>query len=382
MNSRLARLDAVANAPLGPQSVNVDLPETRPRLGDLLDEIVCLITKHVKLPHENLDMLIGIWIAQTYAFEHFRYCGYLALRSATPRCGKSLVMRLLSQLCKEFPPITALPTPATLFRGTRPVLLLDEVDKLRNADKEKYGEVLAVLNCGFEAGGVVDRCNQKTLKVESFPVYGPKALAGIEGLADTLADRSFQIQMERSPERMPRLNLRRTEELFVQLRIGLQSWAEARAVQLAAMYDGLQDEVPCLREFDDRFQDISEPLIVLATLGDAERSEGPAILPRLLEGLKAAAGRREPSSRETQLLAFLEMVRPLLSGQDEVFLPSAMLLDLCQDREDLSRIETGRALAGFLKNFDLFPKSLSGKTRGYALSRAWLATWGAWYGRP
>ena len=42
-------------------------------------------------------MLIAVWIAGTYTFERFRYCGYLALRSATPRCGKSLLLRILSQ---------------------------------------------------------------------------------------------------------------------------------------------------------------------------------------------------------------------------------------------------------------------------------------------
>ncbi|MDN5940624.1 MAG: hypothetical protein L0H94_01975 [Nitrospira sp.] len=396
LNPALEALRKIANAPLGPQllepvveeaqppnSATVEPPTATPRLADLLDEIVFLIDRHVQLPTRHLSMLIAVWIVETYAFEHFRYCGYLALRSATPRCGKSLVMRLLSQLCREAPPVTSTPTPAVLFRSTRPVLLLDEVDKLRNADKEKYGEVLSVLNCGFEVGGVVDRCNKVSLKVESFPVYGPKALAGIEGIADTLADRTFHVQMERSPQRMPRLVLRKMNDLFDQVRLGLQSWTEEHETEMVDMYDGLPDALNCLEQFDDRFQDIAEPLIVLGTLADAERPDGPPVLPRLLEGLKAAAGRREPSSRETQLLAFLDMVEPHVPAHEggEVFMPSVMILEMSKDREELSRIETGRALAGFLRNFDLRPKAQSGKTRGYSISRKWFTRWGERYGR-
>lgn len=377
----LLELERASKSQLGPEPQNGDLSGDTPRLADLLDEIEFLLLTFVKLPKPVLAMIIAMWIAGTYTFDKFRYCGYLALRSATPRCGKTLVMRILSQLSNGSPPITSTPTPAVLFRSTRPVLLLDEVDKLRNADKEKYGEVLAILNCGFEKGAVVDRCNKQTLKIETYQVYGPKCFAGIEGLADTLADRGFQIQMERSSQRMPRLNLRKMDELFDQLRKGLQSWADAHGSQTQEMYDDLPDELACLEGYDDRFQDIAEPLIVLATLADAERPEGPAILPRLLDGFKATAGRREPSGRELQLLAFLEMVEPLLNGQDETFLASSAILDLCKDREEVSWIETGRSLAGFLKHFDLYPKSQSGKTRGYSISQEWMVTWGARYGR-
>lgn len=374
MNDHIARLEAAAKSPLGPSTLNGDPPEP-PRLADLLDEIDCLIRRFVRLPKPELAVLVALWIAGTYTYHRFRYCGYLALRSATARCGKSLLLRILSHLCNGSPPITAMPTPAVLFRGTRPVLLLDEVDKLRNADKEKYGEVLAILNCGFEAGGVVDRCNKQTLKVESFPVYGPKALAGIEAIADTLGDRTFPIQMERSAQRMPRLNARRVDERFVQLRAGLESWADLHGEHSADTYNDLPDELDCLKGFDDRFQDIAEPLIVLATLADSERPEGPEILPRLLAGLNAAAGRREPSGRERQILAFLEIAITKLGEADEVFVRSADLLADCAVIEDLAWIESGRKLAGLLKHFDLCPNFSTDKTeRGYWLKKKWVET--------
>jgi hypothetical protein len=143
---------------------------------------------------------------------------------------------------------------------------------------------------------------------------------------------------------------------------GFQAWADQYDDQVEAAYDSLPDEVETLKDFDDQFQDVAEPLIVLAALADSERPDGPAILPRLMNGLQVAAGRREPSGRERELLAFLDMVVPLLNGEDEVFLSSSTILDLCKDRKELSRIETGRALAGFLKHFDVYPKSHSGRT--------------------
>ena len=377
----LLELEQAATAPLGPQRHNGKPQSDSPRLADLLDEIDILIRRFVQLPKPALAMLVAVWISGTYTVDRFRYCGYLALRSATPRCGKTLVMRMLSQLANGSPSITSIPTPAVLFRSSRPVLLLHEVDKLRNADKEKYGEVLAILNCGFEAGGIIERCNKNTFKIEQYPVYGPKALAGIEGLADTLADRSFQIQMERSARRMPRLNMRKLDDLFVQLRLGLQGWAEQYGEQLAEVYDDLPDQLACLEGFDDRFQDIAEPLIVLASMADAARPEGPKVLTRLLDGLKTAAGRRDPSGREKQLLAFLETARSNLGILDEVFVRSADLLADCAVIEDLAWIETGRKLAGLLKHFDLCPSFSHAKTeRGYWITKAWVETWRGRYG--
>lgn len=378
-NSTLLEMQKEMRSTLGPPPHNGELP---PRLADLLDEIDVLVRRFVKLPNPALAMLLAVWIAGTYTFDRFRYCGYLALRSATPRCGKTLLMRILSQTAKDTPSITSIPTPAVLFRGTRPVLLLDEVDKLRNADKEKYGEVLAVLNCGFEAGAVIERCNRKTFDVESYNVYGPKALAGVEGIADTLADRSFQIQMERCSQRMPRLNIRKLDDLFIQLRAGLQGWADHYGEQLSEIYDNLPDQLACLDGFDDRFQDIAEPLVVLATLADSERPDGSAILARLLDGLNAAAGRREPSGREKQLLAFLEIAATKLGEANEVFIRSAELLADCAVIEDLAFIETGRKIAGLLKHFDLHPSFNHAKTeRGYWITKSWVETWHGRYAK-
>jgi len=350
-------------------------------LGDVLDEIDRLVQHYISLPDPSLSIVVSAWIANTYTYMHFDYCGYLALRSVTPRCGKSRLLRLIGLLAKDNPPITTNPTPAVLFRCTRPVLLLDEVDSLRNQDKERYGEVLAVLNSGFERGRQVERAERtgSGFQLKAYDVYGPKALAGIEALADTLADRAFQIQMKRAVHRLPRLNPRKLSLVLSEIRQKLEQWSTDNAPEILAAYDRLPDAVPALEHFDDRFQDTSEPLVVLAALADTERPHGPAILPRLERGLNVAAGKREPSSRERTFVTFLGLIASRLDSADSIFITSTELLDMCKESEDLSFIETTKALRGFLKPFELQPKS-NGTQRGYHISRAWYEEWWQRYG--
>jgi hypothetical protein len=353
------------------------------RLGDVLDRISDLIQHYCLLPHPALAVLIASWVANTYTYKVFRYCGYLTLRSATPRCGKTKLLRLIGALSKGYPKPMTIPTAAVLYRVGREVLLLDEVDKLRNADKDAYGTVLAVLNAGFEEAGFVPRTVKAdgNFEVKEFPVYGPKGLAGVEGLADTLADRGFHIQMARSPKRHPRLNMREMEPESKRIRERLSQWAGQRADAISEAYRQLPAELPALAAFDERLQDIAEPLVVLASLADAERPEGPLVLPRLLESLRIAAGRRLASNRERGLLAFLDIAENWLNGEAEVFVASVDLVNNCKDADELDWITTPKALAGFLKHFDLIPREgPDGQRRGYYLRREWIEEWRARYG--
>jgi hypothetical protein len=342
----------------------------------LLDQIEAIILQYITLPRDGLAMLIAAWIANTYTYKRFRYTGYLSLQSATPACGKSRLLGLIAALANGHPQVTLIPSPAVLFRSTKAVLVMDEADKLRNADKETMGLVMAVLNAGYERGACVERVERgkEGFAVKPFPVYGPKVLAGLETLTDALADRCFMIRMQRSPARLPRLNLRKIEDTAHRLRDGLAAWAEVNGDAVAEAYEGLPDELPALTRFEDRFQDIAEPLITLASVADSERPAGPTVLPRLLEGLAATSARREPSSREKELLAFLSLVRDRLNEDDEIFISTADLLESFRDRDGLERLETGKALAGFLKHFDLARVS-NGTVRGYRIRKEWVEEW-------
>ncbi len=354
-------------------------PQSMICLGDLLDQIAELILFYTHLPHSTLAILIACWIANTYTYKAFPYCGYLTFRSATPRCGKSKLLRLIGLLSKNHPKPMTIPTAAVIFRSESKILLLDEVDNLRNRDKDLYGMILAVLNSGFEQGNTIARTEKVkgNFVVKDFDIYGPKALAGIESLADTLADRAFMIQMERAAQRMPRLHIWKIENDVKHLREQLSIWADQHTDALKTTYEQLPAELPDLAMYDDRFQDIAEPLVVLAKLADAERPDGRQVLPQLLESLYVVAKERVPSSRERGLLEFLDICDEHLgSDKTEVFVPSAELTVYCEGKDNLNWIDSPKKLAGFLKHFNLTPRqSPDGQCRGYLIQRSWVEKW-------
>jgi len=215
----------------------------------------------------------------------FFYCGYVWLRSATGRCGKNRLLEMLGMYSNGSPTLVTNPTPAILYRGKWPVLLLDEADNLRGQDKDTYGTLIQILNGGYAANGAVPRAEKikDEYVVVKHSVYGPKAFAGIEGLADTLSDRTFAIQMQRVKNRLPKMNRRIVSVEAEEMQRRISVWAMENAETLKREYDGLPDIVPELERFDHRFQYIAEPLIVIASRADWERPEG---LPgRTLSGL-------------------------------------------------------------------------------------------------
>jgi hypothetical protein len=355
-------------------------------LADILEKLSEIIQYYSALPHPSLAMLVSCWIANTYTYREFQYCGYLALRSATPRCGKSRLLRLIGMFCHGHPKLITMPTAAVIYRGGQRILLLDEVDKLKNSDKDTYGAVLAVLNSGFEKDGRIERTDRNgegKFIVQAFDVYGPKAFAGIESLADTLADRTFHIQMARSVIRMPRIKEQGVRGLGViaaRLRGRLETWAMENRARITDKYEQLPTEVDCLKPFDDRFQDIAESLVVLATLADEDSPQGNRIVPMLVEGLMYAAGRRVPSAREKSIVKLLDLLSPRLKGNASVFIPSEQLVALCHEADELAWIESQKMLAGFLKHFDLYPEqSPDRQCRGYTISQEWIAGWSGRY---
>lgn len=373
------------------QKSKIELAQPSIRLGDVLDHIQALLTTYIKLPSKDSAMLIAIWIAETYCYRQFQYCGYLSIRSATPRCGKSQLLGLIARLSAENPPVTSFPTAAVLYRNPRKILVMDEVDQLRNQDKDTFGAVLSVLNSGFERGAVIERLEKgrgDKFEVKSFDVFGPKAIAGIERLADTLADRTFAIVLKRVRERMPRFRADRLKEELSEIREHLTLWMNEHEEAISSTYANLPTTLEILKGFDDRFQDIAEPLCTLAMLADEERPEGPSILDSLSKGLMMTISRREPTGREGAFQAFLDLVGPLVSykpykgdGKTDRFISTWQLLQKCQDHPDLSWLESGAALAGLLRSFDLSPIS-NGQERGYRLTRDGYDEWRERYPKP
>ena len=354
------------------------------RLADELEQIETLIQRYVELSDPALAMFLAVWIANTYTFQCFDYCGYLHIQSATPQCGKTTLLKVVRYLSKGKPPILTAPTAAVLFRSKHKVLLIDEAERLRDHDKENFGTLIAVLNAGIEKEGQVERL-EKTLRgnftPKTFEVYGPKGLAGIEDIADTLESRSFHIRMHRAARRRKRLRARKVECEAWPIRERLERWAREKEPVLRETYDTLlenTDSLALLEGYDHRFQDLAEPLLLLVTVADEERPEGPPILPRFRAGLEAAWGRRGPMDREVRIKAFLELMRTQLGDAHHVFVSTEEVLTLCADNPVFDDIFNPSALASFVKPLDLSPRS-NGTVRGYNITRAWVEKWSRQY---
>ena len=106
------------------------------KLADVLDEMAGILREYMALPYPHVDVLAATWIAGTYCYREFQTYGYLVLRSATPRCGKTRLLKLIARLCCGNPKMTVSPTPATLFRSNR-VLILDDATSSVDATTER-----------------------------------------------------------------------------------------------------------------------------------------------------------------------------------------------------------------------------------------------------
>jgi hypothetical protein len=343
------------------------------RLTDLIDEITAYLGKYVHFRSPDIAPVIALWIAQTYCFEQFYYCGYIAIRSEQPGSGKTVLLDALGALSKGNPAPTVAPTEAVLFRGGRRVWLMDEVDNLRDQDAEAYGRLIAVLNSGFKETGTVFRMVREgdDYKEKSFSTYGPKAFAGLKKLASTVSDRCFHIPMKKTNKRMQRMTPRWLRDVAALVRANLDTWAQTNAAGIRQLYDDLSEVggLTWLQRYDPRFQDIAEPLLVLAAVADMEYAAGPRILRDLQRGLPHLVGEREPTG-EQLIRAIGDLEEIVLSKDQSRFIPSQELLDLVREA-GFWWIDSTKDLAAMFRLVDLSPRS-NGTVHGYDLRREWF----------
>jgi hypothetical protein len=245
-------------------------------LAEVIDRVYKLLTAHVRFAADWQPMLISLWVVGTYVHALFEFFGYLHITSASKRCGKSLLLDLLSHLCFNATRITTNPTPAVLFRdaerncGTQ---LFDEVESLSDADRTGRGILTAMLNAGFKRGSRVARImNVRTDSVREFNVYAPRVVAGIRNLSATLADRCLRIELVRKSHSdiLKKFSPRREESNLAWLRDDLHMVGLQNAKEIAAWYERAE-ELRIPEQADDRLRDILEPLFAIATVADIEQ---------------------------------------------------------------------------------------------------------------
>jgi len=261
--------------------------------AELLTDLRAFFTRFAVFKDARIPLLLATWTLGTYCYRIFRVFPYLVLRSPVKRCGKSRVLDLLSLVTFNASSPTTNPTPAQLFRSPSRdggTMLLDEVEMLGKTDSDSYKELLATLNAGFEAGRDVPRQEKGpdgNYQERRFEVYCPRALAGINKLAETLEDRGviFLMQRKLRQEKTARFSPRKLQDEVQTLRDRCYQWALTHAVDLAATYDRADKTFPALDQLDDRARDLWEPVVSIAALADAERGDEQRTLTDELVGL-------------------------------------------------------------------------------------------------
>jgi hypothetical protein len=261
--------------------------------ADLLDKLVRFVRRYAVVSDVQVDA-VALWVLHTYTFQVAEASPYLAVMSPEMRCGKTTLLKVIEQLCRS-PWRVITPSEAVLYRKIardRPTIMLDEIETVFGRKSARENEPLrALFNAGNEPGTVVPRVGGPNRdRLDEFPVYCPKAFAGIgvDELPATIRDRSIVLNLKRRApsETIERFRTREVELVAEPLRVAAAAWAEATLGDLERARPVLPDAL------DDRAADGWEPLLAIADLagGDwPDRARAAAI------ALSTAEGREEDS---------------------------------------------------------------------------------------
>ena len=237
-------------------------------LAHLLDALERFVRRFVVVDESQATAVV-LWIAHTWAIDAAYATPYLFVTSAEPESGKTRLLEVVRELVRE-PLSTMNISDAALFRAIdakSPTTLYDEVDAIFSAKARDREDLRALLNSGYRRGELVYRmggANKTTL--ESFAVFGAKALAGLGDLPPTLASRCIRIEVKRRRRDEP------VEDFFPEevgeeadrLQAWLGSWAgmaiETLRAARPARVDGLRD----------RTNEVWRPLLAIAELAGGD----------------------------------------------------------------------------------------------------------------
>jgi len=249
------------SAPSRKQGRDVAFAEVEPWVepvdgADLLDWIAEVFTRYIVLPSGGAEAL-ALWTVHAHAHDLSEVSPILILKSPIMQCGKTNTMLLLGELVPR--PLQGSSISASsvfrLIEKYRVTCLLDEADRfIHNED------LIGLLNNGHRKGNAIFyRTVPPDFEPRAFSVWGPKAVATIRSLADTLEDRAVTIPMRRKSkdEHVARFRLDQLGHLSV-VRKKIARWVKDHGEELS----NADPEVP--ESLDDRAQDNWRTLLAIA----------------------------------------------------------------------------------------------------------------------
>jgi hypothetical protein len=154
-----------------------------------------------------------------------------------------------------------------------------------------------IINAGYRRSGRALLCLPPDWEPSYLPVFGPKVIAGIGKLPDTVASRSVPIGLKRKrrDEKVERFRRREAEALAKPLRLAAAALAAEHVDELR----GAEPELP--DELGDRLQDVWEPLLAIADLAAGDWPKRARAAAAVLAGARDI----DDTSSGVQLLAHI-----------------------------------------------------------------------------
>jgi len=243
------------------------LDKTPVNYKKIIERIVSLLNRYLVFQHDWQPYIIAFWLAGTYLYRCFPLYPYLWVQSPTKRCGKTLLLELLSSLAFNCDGVTTAPTEAILYRDPEisgGTLCWDEVENLSKF-KEK-GERIQIINAAYRKGAKIKRCEGKDNDVKSFEVYRPIILSGIQELEDTVIDRSIKIELIRKPQsdNVNRLQIDKIKSDLQNIKDYLYIYALTKTNKILEAYQSFNDSI-IPSGVDDRLRDGLEIIYSVAS---------------------------------------------------------------------------------------------------------------------
>lgn len=301
-----------------------ELMRRRLDLPRLIDHLENFFAERGHLP-EGGALMLAYFTLNCYCFGVFDTTPYICLESATPRCGKSTLMRLLGAVCARSRNAAAM-NEAPLFRviaEESPTMLIDEAEALEgNADRAK--SLRTILNEGYKKGAQVPRCFGEDNQVRWYGIYCPKAFAAIGGVTGPLLDRCIVLHMERLPagKRLRSSRLRILQRDAGVLIPDLKAYAAQNGAGIQSLYDTEPDE-GYWPELFDREAELWGPLLTHARIVGKEAEQKLLDVVRLFVNSKAAIEAED--SHVARAIAVLEALEAL---PGEEFSPADIIAPL------------------------------------------------------
>jgi hypothetical protein len=312
---------------------------------------------------------LTLWLAYSHAMAEFDFTPRLAIWSPERRCGKSLLLEVISYLVPKSRIASGI-SPAALFRLTQDepetVMLIDEADAIfgRYGNKESNEPLRSLLNSGFKRGQMIVRCDPKTFKPQEFQVFCPVVLAGIgtNAIPEAVKDRSIIIEMRRKypHESITEFESDEVDEIFLPTRQLLSDAVES----IRSEFRGLHPTMP--KELNPRVRDAWKPLYRIVQALESRRTEKVWSGRAQVASLALSIRQEDPDEVSLQLRC-LQDIR-------DVFIDDRMKsVDLVQALRNLEESPWSTSvelsthlLAKLPRNYIIHSRPFSGgKVRGY-----------------